>query len=114
MRYLEPRSFYDVALVSAPSEHFPAVYCEATLIAQLISSYSQIVKIEPRYIAARDNAIRSESRKRAHSWLRYLRANYHSVMIAQTCDLCQSLITETLQQCPASDIEACMPLMYRG
>ena len=114
MRYLEPRSFYDVALVSAPSEHFPAVYCEATLTAQLISSYSQIVKLEPRYIAARDNAIRSESLKRAHSWLRYLRAHYQSVMIAQKCEMCHTLITETLQQCPASDIEACMPLMYRG
>lgn len=114
MRYLEPRSFYDVALVSAPSEHFPAIYCEATLTAKLIDSYLQIVKLEPRYVAARDNLIRSESLKRAHSWLRYLRAHYQSVMIAQKCELCLTLITETLQQCPASDVEACMPLMYRG
>lgn len=112
MRYLEPRPFYDIALVSAPSEHFPAVYCEATLTAQLIDSYSQIVKLEHRYITAKDTAIRSESLKRAHGWLRYLRAHYQSVMIAQRCETCSSLITQTLQPCPLSDIEACMPYIY--
>jgi len=114
MKYLEPRQFYDLALVSAPSEHSPAIYCEATLTAHLLENYQQIVKTEPRYAHSNKQTIRAKSLRLAHTWLRYLRSHYASVMIVQRCETCSSFITQTLQPCRESDIEACIPFLYKG
>jgi|DEB0MinimDraft_3_1074331.scaffolds.fasta_scaffold144693_2 hypothetical protein len=108
-QYLQPRSFYDAAMITDTGDR--VIYCESTLLQILTDDYAHTVRGDYRFTS--EVRINHEARKQAMRWLRYVRGSMvyaDSPFIAARCATCLGPIIQTLQQCPALDyLQPCAP-----